>query len=73
MTVDSNSFLAIKSKSPHVSKALLTNHAEISQIDFPLVASTVKFDTYMDEIIKSQNSTSLLSTSQRTSKPYSRR
>ena len=35
-------------------KALLTTHAEISQIDFPLVASTVKFDTYMDEIIKSK-------------------
>jgi hypothetical protein len=32
-------------------KALLTTHAEISQIDYPLVASTVKFDTYMDEII----------------------
>ena len=37
---------------PHIClKALLTTHAEISQIDFPLVASTVKFDKYMDEII----------------------
>jgi hypothetical protein len=26
-------------------KALLTTHAEKIQIDFPLVASTVKFDT----------------------------
>jgi hypothetical protein len=31
----------------------IMSQAEINQIDFPLVASTVKFDTYIDEIIKS--------------------
>ena len=52
MTVESSSFLAIKSLSPHVSKAL-TAHTEISQINFPLVVSTAKFDTDMDNMIKS--------------------
>ncbi len=67
MKSDSRLKLSLGNQAPrHVSKALTTHAEEISQIDFPLVMSTVKFNTCMDEIIKSWSPASLLSTSQRT-------
>ena len=39
--------------SPDMSQKVLTTHAEISMIEFPLAAAALKFDTYMDDTIKS--------------------
>jgi hypothetical protein len=36
-----------------MSQKVLTIHAEISMIDFPLAATAAKFDTYMNDMIKS--------------------